>query len=155
MVVTNLEPLSYMLLNGLIDLAYQAWAELEAEHKGEPYSPAWESYQRMEAENRLRFFSLREDAELIGYASIILDTDIHRNNILFSQFRDIFIVEGKRGHAPFFVNRIEQFMANLGARRSYIAERLNSPASLGPFLEASGYVPQERLWGKDISETLH
>lgn len=151
MVEMRFEPLCYMLLNGLIQMAHEAWMELEDEHKDVNYSPDWEAYQRMEDRGILRFISLREDGRLIGYASIISDHDIHRMNVRFASFRDIFITRSKRGYAARFVRFIEKHLSDLGIDRVWIGERIASGNKSGRFYEAMGYFPQELIYGKNLN----
>ncbi len=148
MTETRIEPLSYLLMNGLANLAVEAHAELEAEHRDVPYSPDWEAYQRMEAEGGLRFFALREGQNLIGYASVIIDTDIHRDGLLIANFRDIYITRAKRGYAAQFVKYIERVLRTLGVRRGYGSDRLNNGNNAGDFWKAMEYEPQEIVYGK-------
>lgn len=155
MVNCAIEPLSYMLLNGLVEMAFEAWQALEKEHRDVPYAPDWEAYQRQENENSLRFFALRDDAQLLGYASINIDTDIHRTGLLMACLKDIYITPGKRGHAPQFVRFIESVLSSLGVRRITAAERLNSPDGIGKFYEAMNFQPQEIIWAKTLNSTVH
>lgn len=146
----RVEPLAYMLLNGLPDLAFEAWRELESEHPEHPYNPDWERYQRMENDDGLRFFSLREGENLIGYASIKLDTDEHRNGMITGSFNDIFITQRKRGYAAFLVKYVEKVLSGMGVKRTQIAEKVNikSLNNAGKFYERLGYVPQEIVYSK-------
>ena len=49
MVTFAFEPLGYLLMNGLSNLAYQCWLELDSTNGGD-YAPDWEAYQRMVGE---------------------------------------------------------------------------------------------------------
>lgn len=151
MVTITVEPLSYMILNGVINLSMEHREEMEAEYRHIPYSPDWETYQEMEDKNCLRCFALRESGNLIGYAAVVLDKDVHRSGVLFADFRDIFITKKKRGYAAKFLNHIEKIIKPLGVQREYISERLISGSAVGGFLKAMGFEPQETIWGK----TLH
>ena len=62
----SFEPLSYILNNGLRELSHEAF--LEVEDGKEEYNPDWVGYQTQENNNILRFVSLRENGNLIGYA---------------------------------------------------------------------------------------
>lgn len=151
MIVSRFEPLSYMLLNGLVELSFEAWNELEQEHEDIPYSPDWEAYQKKEDENAIRFISLREGGNLIGYASIIVDTEIHRTGVLFASFRDIYITRKKRGYAAQFVRYIEDQLSQIGVKRIWGGERVNAKNNAGKFWKSQGYELQERIYGKTIN----
>ena len=124
MVNIQFEPLSYLLLNGLSDLAYQAWQELDSSNAA--YAPDWEAYQRMEVNNELRFVALRDDKNLIGYASIVLQGDIHQTGVLMATLYDIYVVPKKRGYAALFVKYIERQLSSLGVRRMIAGEKINA-----------------------------
>lgn len=149
-VSVTIEPLSYLLMTGLPDLALEAHAELEREHANIPYSPDWEAYQRMENEGILRFFSLRDGKNLIGYAAVIIDTDLHRDGLMIAHFRDIFITKDKRGHAAHFVKYMERVLRALGVKREYVSDRVISNNHAGRFFAAMGFEPQEIVYGKTI-----
>lgn len=148
MVSVNIEPLSYLLITGLPELAFEAYQELESEHLNEPYNPNWEAYQRRENNDGLRFFSLRDGAVLIGYASIVVSEDEHRGGILMGYFNDIFVTKEKRGHAAYLVRQVEKVLSEIGVRRIQAAEKVNIKQrnDAGKFLEALGY---------EVSEIIH
>ena len=145
------EPLSYLLLNGLSDLAYQAWQELDSSNAA--YAPDWEAYQRMEVNNELRFVALRDDKNLIGYASIVLQGDIHQTGVLMATLYDIYVVPKKRGYAALFVKYIERQLSSLGVRRMIAGEKINATIKnqAGIFYQHLGFQPLEIHWSK----TLH
>lgn len=155
MVNCTIEPLSYMLLNGLVEMAFEAWQALEKEHRDVPYAPDWEAYQRQENEDGLRFFALRDEGRLLGYASIVIDTDIHRAGLVFASFRDIYITPPKRGHAATFVKFIESILSSVGVKRVYAAERFSFDGDISKFYEIMGFEPQERVWAKTLTSTVH
>ena len=95
-----------MLLNGLSDLAFQCWTELDSSNA--QYAPDWEAYQRMEDNNELRFVSLRNMENLIGYAAIVIQGDIHQAGVTMATLYDIYIIPKKRGYAALFVKYIEK-----------------------------------------------
>ena len=146
----NFEPLSYLLLNGLSDLAYQCWSELDSSNA--VYAPDWESYQRMETNNELRFVSLRDKDNLIGYAAIVLQGDIHQAGVTMATLYDIYITPAKRGHAARFIKFIEKHLSALGVKRIIAGEKLNSTTknSAGVFYKHLGFYPLEVHWSKAI-----
>lgn len=152
------EPLSYLLLNGLPNLAHEAWKETHFQQDyNVPYSVDWEAYQRMEDKNNLRFVSLREDETLIGYASILIEPIAQSKGFLTACFRDIYVTRSKRGYAASLVRFIENQMNQIGVRRVKGAERVNSPVNSGEFFKALGYKPEEIIHSKDlgVSNAIH
>lgn len=152
-VMARLEPLSYLLLTGLSDLTFEAWQELESNKEQFPYSPDWERYQRMEDKDGLRFFSLRDDENLIGYASIVVSQDEHRSGVLMGYFNDVFVTKPKRGHAAFLVRCVEKTLSGIGVQRIQAAQKLNLQATntAGEFFKLLDYQPYELV----LSKVLH
>jgi len=151
MVISQFEPLSYLLLHGLSDMAFQCWTELESGN-GEPYAPDWEAYQRMENNNELRFVALRDDGKLLGYASIVIRGDIHQAGVSMATLFDIYIIPSKRGYAAFFVKYIESQLSCLGVRRMIAGEKINATIqnTAGAFYKQLGFSPLELHWSKAI-----
>lgn len=150
MVNIRFEPLSYMIMNGLLALTQEAHAELEHEHRDHPYSPDWEEYQRSENNDGLRFVALRENQKLIGYAVIVLIRDVHHFGLMLGVYRDLFVTKSKRGYAASFVRYIDKQLGNIGANRTLLGERLTSGNEAGNFYKAIGYEPQELIHGKNL-----
>jgi len=144
------EPLAYMLLNGLSDMAFQAWEELDSGNA--KYAPDWEAYQRMESNNELRFVSLRNGEKLLGYASIVIQGDIHQAGVRMATLYDIYITPSKRGYAAFFVKYIEKQLSSLGVRRMIAGEKINATTqnSAAAFYKKLGFSPLELHWSKAI-----
>lgn len=160
MVNYRFEPLSFLLLNGLPELAYEAWLDTKfhREHPEVPYSPDWQAYQNQEEASQLRLIAMREHEKLIGYVAVILDTDIHRKGVMMGMFRDIFITKSKRGYAAQFVNFIEKQLSSIGVHRIYGGERLDEDGNgtqVGKFYKIMQFSPQELIWGKTIQATVH
>lgn len=148
MVDVRIEPLSYLLMNGLPDLAFEAWQELEHEHPETPYAPDWEAYQKLEDGYHLRFFSLRDGGNLIGYASVRMDRDEHRNGLMMAFFNDIYVTKSKRGYAATLVKYVEKAISLLGVRRVQAAHKLTAKVDAGRFFKAMGYEPMEIVYSK-------
>lgn len=151
MVECRFEPLAYLLMNGLPNLTLEAWHELEHEHKNYPYGPDWEEYQRSENNGTLRFISLREEKRLIGYASILLVTDLHHAGLMLGIYRDIYITRSKRGYAAIFIRYIEKELSCIGINRALIGERVASGNKASLFYKALGYELQEYIHGKTLN----
>lgn len=153
MVECRVEPLSYLLLNGLPELAFEAWNETDfgSEHPADPYAPDWEAYQRLEQSHLLRLIAMRDDGKLIGYTSIVIDVDLHNVMLLTATIRDIYVTLEKRGYAAKLVRFTESLFPSLGVKRVLIGERVASNKSAARFYQALGYNLREYVYGK----TLH
>lgn len=150
MIGIRFEPLSFLLMHGLVDLAFEAHQELEHEHKNYPYAPDWEGYQNSETGNSLRFIAMREDGKLIGYVSILVDKDLHHEGLILATFRDIFVTKIKRGHAAKLVRFAEKQLSEIGVVRTLLGERIQANNVPSQFYKALGYEPQEIIHGKTI-----
>jgi hypothetical protein len=153
MVEMCFEPLNYLLLNGLSDLSYQAWNELEGTHREASYNVDWEAYERMEQNGQLRFISLRQDSKLIGYAAIVVQNDVNQLGVVMAILKAIYITPPKRGYAVRFVSYIEQQLSAVGVKRLIAAEKLDAstPNVSGEFYRLMGFSPLETWHVK----TLH
>jgi GNAT superfamily N-acetyltransferase len=152
MIECRFEPLSYLLMHGLVDLAYEEWLEVESEYRNHAYGLDWELYQKQEDANQLRFIAMREGQNLIGYVSIIMGADPHHVGLIVATFRDIFVTKSKRGHAAKLVRFAEQQLSDIGIHRVLIGSRVNNENGFSPFLKAMGFEPQERIHSKIISK---
>lgn len=157
MVTIRWEPLAYLLKNGLEDLSYECWEAVEKPRSDLPYNPDWADYQRLEDADDLRFAAMRENDDLIGYASILIATGLQHAGIKTASFRDIYVTPDKRGHAAKLERFVERQMCVLGVNRLTISEPLafERERCVGKFYEFMGFVPQECIWTKRIGERTH
>lgn len=142
-----------MLLTGLPELGKLAWEETRyvTYHPENPYySPKWEAYQQMEDDYRLRFVSMRDSEQLIGYAAIFITDNTQNSTITRAQYRDFYIIPGKRGYASRFMSFIERHTKELGIKHMRIGEQVKGIVRPGLFYEARGYQLEERIYGKQL-----
>lgn len=152
MVICRVEPLSYMLLHGLIELAFEAWTETNFgnEHPDIPYGPDWEGMQRAEKNHQFRLVAMRENEDLIGYTSISINIDAHNSLLITGTIRDIYVKAEKRGYAAQLVRYSEKLLPALGVKRVMIGERVHSNSNASEFYKALGYELREQIYGKTI-----
>ena len=151
MVECRVEPLDYLLQTGLRELAYECWKLIEKDIQ-KKFSPHWPGYQEEEENGNLRFISLRDNNNLIGYASVRFGEDPHNAGMKAVTLVDIFITEGKRGNAIKFFRYIENLVYSLGAYRIIASERLNINRDVGSFYKFMGFYPKEVLWTKILGK---
>lgn len=152
MVECRIEPVAYLLAHGLMELARNHWSEtrFQLEHPDDAYDPDWDAYQRMEACNLLRFVAMREDGNLIGYVSVVVDTDIHNRKLVTATIRDIYVSQDKRGHAPKLIRYTESLLPEMGVKRILVGEQVNGVTMPGRFYRAMKYTHRENVYGKTI-----
>lgn len=150
------EPLNYLLNNGLNELGLRSWAEVGNDKQLFKYNPDWARYQRMEDIETLRFMAVRDDADiLIGYASIIVGTNIHDRDVLCAVIQDIYLSPenrmGMKSAREFIVDNIEKALKGIGVKHLSIAERENDPrGGVGAVYQRLGYGSNERIWTKEL-----
>lgn len=145
------EPLDYLLQSGLAMLGSNSWDECGNDKELFNYDPDWSRYARMEKADILRFVSVRENDNLVGYASIIITDNLHDKKICCAIIQDIFIMPKKRkgGTADRLLYFIEKLMMSINVKHISIAERL-MVGNVGRWLSRKGYHCNERIWTKSL-----
>lgn len=149
----RIEPLVFLLDTGLYELSKKCWAEIGASNGNSSYNPDWPEYKAMEDENKLRFVSLRENGNLIGYASIILDKDAHAQGNTVATIFDIYVSPDKTGHSVKLFRYIEKIVLELGTTSLIVASQIGCGRSKNrnsKFLKFMGYAPQQVHWVKRL-----
>jgi len=60
------------------------WKEIALNKEKIKLNPNWEAYYNLEAENRLKIFTARDDGKLVGYFVVIVGIHIHYKDHLFA-----------------------------------------------------------------------
>lgn len=149
------EPLNYLLSTGLSELGERSWNEVG--YGNLPYDPDWNRYQRMESDDVLRFFAVRDDSGLlIGYAAVIVATNLHSRQICNAIIQDIYIEpEHRKGYAAFreFIEKLEEQFRLIGVKFYIIEEPENDPrGGIGAVYKRLGFLPGGKLWIKGIKK---
>lgn len=151
MVEFRYEPLTYLLQNGLPELAMECWEQhVEGNdfYRQDQFGPDWGNYQYQEDEKELGFVAMREGDKLIGYATIKINRDIHQADLRIAVLLDVYITKDKRGYAVKFFRYVEEFVQKMGAYRLDVSQPLTSPQNVGKFYEFMGMRPMEMIWSK-------
>lgn len=140
-----------MLQSGLEQLGAASWHECGNDKEIFEYDPDFARYGRMEASNTLRFVSVRDGDELVGYASVIITDNLHDQKICCGIIQDIFILPEKRkgGTADQLLDFVEQQLMLAHVKHLSIAERL-MVGPIGKWLSRKGYRCNERIWTKPL-----
>jgi hypothetical protein len=148
MVEYAFEPMNYILANGLERMARVCFDELE----NGKYDVNWPLYRLMEKNNSLRFVSLREEGNLIGYATVIIEMNAHKKDEQMGSIGDFYLLPEKRGYAGQFISFIERNLKVIGIKNMIIAEKLNSKKKnrSGYFYKIMGFLPLEMRWVKEL-----
>lgn len=154
------EPLNHLLHTGIAALGARSWEECGNDKDVFEYDPDWARYGRMEGSDILRFAAVREDEELIGYASVIIGSNLHDRKVSCGMIQDIFIAPDKRrstGAAAKLMDYVESQLLGIGVKHITLGERLTSQRQgVGKWLAARGYQSHERLWTKSLgARSIH
>lgn len=156
------EPLNHLLQSGLAELGARSWEECGNDKDVFSYDPDWARYGRMEKSDVLRFVAVRENDELIGYASVIITDNLHDKKICCSIIQDIFIAPEKRrgtGAADKLMDFLEAQLIAIGVKHISAAERLmgqKEKGGVGRWLARRGYHSNERIWTKSLgARSIH
>lgn len=146
------EPLNYLLQTGLAQLGALSWQESGNDKDIFEYDPDWARYGRMEQADILRFIGVRDDDELVGYASVIITDNLHDKKVCCAIIQDIFILPEKRKNhaADNLLTFAESQLLDIGVQHIALAERL-MVGSVGRWLKWRGYHSNERIWTKSLS----
>lgn len=147
LITVQTEYVDHLLKTGLVELGYEQWkiGNFQIEHPKE-YGPDWDAYRQMESNNRLRFIAMREDDKLIGYISIVFDTDIHNKELLIADIRDIYVDQKKKGYTVRLINYAKKALKEFGVSLFKTTHRLDG-ADPSAFYAAIGFKPIETVYG--------
>ena len=145
MIKLEIEPLLFLLKDGLVELGRESWQQIPLE--GLDYDPAWDIYHDAEKSGRMRFLAIRSENDvLVGYVCMFYITPLHdkkKRNILI---HDIYLKpefrHGLRSAKKIF-DKIREIAMYVKASRLSIAER---DGKIGKVYERSGYKSSERVY---------
>jgi hypothetical protein len=149
------EPLSYLLNTGLAELGERSWSEIGNDKQTFQYDPDWHQYERLQQQDILRFFAVRDDAELlVGYASVLVMHSLHDKKVLCAIIQDIYLEpEHRNGLESFrkFEQTLEGLLKGIGVKHISIAERENDQrGGVGEVYRRLGFNSCERIWTKSL-----
>ena len=150
MVTFTWEPLVKLRADGLGNLAFLAWSEVESKKADYPLAINWERYQSMEDAETLRFLAARIDGQLVGYAAICVMPHLRSRDKVMATVADIYVLPEcrKQGIGVSLMSEMETWLAKLGVHSVAIAEREEVPT--GALYEKRGYSSNERIWVKQL-----
>ena|ERR1700761_7697286 len=145
------EPLNYLLATGLPDLTTLHWDEAGCDKDIFEHDPDWARYGRMENANILRWLAVRQNDELIGYSSVIINDNIHDKKVCCALISDIFVLPEKRqyGTANKLMDFLEGQLVGIGVKHITVGARL-MVGEVGKWLKRRGYHCDEHLYTKSL-----
>lgn len=143
------EPLNYLLKTGLAELGARSWDECGLDKDTFNYDPDFARYGRMEEANILKFLAVRDEGELVGYASVIITQNLHDRNVSVGIVQDVFIAPERRagGTADKLMDTLESQLMSIKCQHLSIAAR--NPVALR-WLKRKGYNSHEWICTKPL-----
>ena len=83
----GIEPVDKLLADGLHYLTVKHWAEVETG----AFDPDWDAVREAENSERMRWFTVRIDGELIGYASVLMVKSLQQKGKEYAVIEDLFV----------------------------------------------------------------
>lgn len=145
------EPIRHLRACGLDDLAEASWQETWANATYLHHAPDWPRYEAMEDANAMRIVGARNrDNALVGYAVVLMGSDLHDRQAVTAVVQDIYVAKGYNG-IPLLRWVMKQVQA-LGAMQLVIAERLNARRPVDKVFAHLGFVTNEVLWVRHLKK---
>ena len=147
-------PLSTLLSAGLAEIRNKGWEEIWRDDALDN-DPDWSRYQCMENENIMRFMAVIENGILVGYAAVLLISNIHDRKKMTSYVQDFYILP-RRDRAmaiKALLDTVSSSLASLGAVEITASERSairQNRGGIGALFRRMGWQSHERLWTKTL-----
>ena len=134
--------------NRIKELLTSNWEEVENYQEQVQLAPDWDKYLLLEEMGLLGIYTVRRSEELVGYAVIFADYNLHFSNDVFAKIETIYIERTQRlfGVASKFIDCI---VDNLTLRNvSVVTVSSKAHHSFNKLLNKKGFVHLENLYGK-------
>lgn len=138
-----------LLKDGLSDLVRLHWEEAYDKVEGIDLSVDWERYARLEEEGVVKWFSLRDGRELIGYSSVFETYPLHSKDSLSAIIDTIFVRKDKRKFriGVSFIRCIKEIAFKDGCKQvTFFSREKVRCGALGRLLHMIGFKPYETSW---------
>jgi hypothetical protein len=146
------EPIAYLLSCGLAALAARHWQEGAAQNGIHTFDPDWEEYAAMERADMFRVIAVRADGKLVGYAGVRIFRSMLSRHQTCSFIQEYYIDPLYRpftGAGLKLFRFLEAQLRMMKVNRVTVGEP--PKLQLENFFRHLRYVPQERLWSKDLA----
>ena len=141
------EPIAHLLNCGINELGRKSWEE-NWKDSCLDYDPDWPRYQRMEAEGIMRICAARDKNKLVGYAVVIMATDLHDRKVMTAFVQDLYVKSSYNGLQ--LLRHVIGVLKTLKARQIVLAERLKSSRSTSKIFQYLGFKNKEAIWTLEL-----
>lgn len=151
------EKLGTLLADGVEEILFQNFEEIEIDQDRIPLAPDWDYYFSLERMGVYRIVSARTDGKLAGYASFFVRKHRRHMNTLFAISDEIYLLpEYRKGWTGVaFIRESERLLKELGVVKIEMGEKEHvklgsSGGTLGDLLEKLGYRHTESVFTKTL-----
>ena len=152
MSITYQQEFLFGVLTDIKPLLGKHWEEIALNKDKIKLNPDWEAYHNLEADNKLRIFTARDNGKLVGYFVVIVSKHIHYRDHLFAGNDIIFVDQEyrKSGLGASLINFSEKCLKDDGVSVLTINTKVHSPFDrLMDFLK---FTKVERVYSKYIGK---
>lgn len=115
-----------------------------------PLNIDWNKFIRLEEAGILKFYTMRKNGFLIGYASFLVSASIEYSTSLQASMNNIFIHPDNRGRGSRFITWCDEQLKNLGVQVVY--HHVKSKNDYGLLLKRLGYVTMNIEYSKRLDK---
>lgn len=129
----------------LAPLANAHFAELDTDG-GHHARLSRATYDELEHRGALRVYTVRDDGQLVGYCSMVVQNYIHALHLVYAHEDAIYITPEARGRGSEFISWMDDRLAAEGVHQ--IHREVKNVRDHGPMLRRQGYEPASVTWVK-------
>lgn len=131
----------------LMPLLNEHWKEI-AHYPDIPLDIDRGTYERLEANDSIRLYTLREDRELVGYACFFIINHPHYRSSKQAQQDVIYIAPKARGVGKQFIKDCDEELRREGVQ--VVSHHVKAAHNFGPMLERIGYELQDLIYTRRL-----
>lgn len=138
--------------NDVRELIQRHWEDIALNQDKIKLNPNWEGYAELDRAGMLRFFTARQDGELIGYFLLIVSRSLHYKDHLFANNDILFLhPDHRKGTAGLRLIRFaEQSLRDEGVSLMNVNTKIHAPFDV--IMQRMGFNLIERIYSKYLGE---
>lgn len=138
--------------NDVKDLIQKHWEDIALNQDKIKLNPNWEAYANLDRAGMLRFFTARQDGDLIGYFLLIVNRSLHYKDHLFANNDILFLhPDHRKGIAGLrLIKFAEKSLRDEGVSLMNVNTKVHAPFDV--IMERMGFNLIERIYSKYLGE---